>query len=317
MNTRGVIDTWLFRLRGPEPSPIVLVQRRVFVLPTAAGLAYGIVLLLMLIGSINYNLSLGYLLTFLLGGLGVVTILHTFANLAQLVIEPGRAEPVTAGERAHFQLHFSSDKERFALEVLCGDQTQLVHVGAGTSQQVDVALRSSRRGWLRPGRITIATRFPLGLVRAWSYIEPDQRCLIYPAPEASAPPLPLPENSQGDGLAGGSGSDDFAGLRSHQLADSPRHVAWKAVARGSPMLTKQFSGHGATRLWLNWHDLPRGLDLDSRLSRLTAWLLAARRAGLACGLRIPGREWPPAVGDAHSHDCLKALALFGLGDQDD
>src|ERR1051325_10129078 len=95
-------QSWLFQLRGPESGEVVLVQRRIFILPTRAGIFFGFVVLLMLTGSINYSLSLGYILTFLLASLGVTAMLHTFRNLAGLRVAPARTSPVFAGETALF-----------------------------------------------------------------------------------------------------------------------------------------------------------------------------------------------------------------------
>lgn len=312
MSLRTYFDAWLFRLRGPEPFPVRLHQRRVFVLPTPAGLAFAIVLLLMLIGSINYNLSLGYLLTFLLGGLGLVTILHTFSNLLNLELISGRVAPVSAGDIAHFQLQFRSDKPRPALELSTPHSASLLTLAAAGQWQAEVPLPTRQRGWQQPGRITLSTRFPLGLVRAWSYLTPDLPCLVLPTPESNPPALPLPLSGEGSGMQTASGNEDFAGLRTHQISDSPRHVAWKNVARGLPMMTKQFSGPSASQLWLDWQQLPAQLGVEARLSRLTAWLLLARAAGLACGLRLPDQAFPPAGDDAHYQACLRALALYGL-----
>ena len=105
------------RRKEPEAGTVYLSQRRVYILPSRQGLTFSLSLLVMLIGSINYNLSLGYLLTFLLAGVGIVSILHTFRNLAYLYISPGRAEPVFAGGEAHFQLHIENrgNNERFAI----------------------------------------------------------------------------------------------------------------------------------------------------------------------------------------------------------
>ena len=108
------------------------------------------------------------------------------------------------------------------------------------------------------------------------------------------------------------GSDDFSGLRTYQLSDSPRHVAWKSVARTDEVLTKQFTGEAAVQLWLDWRLLPAAAGLESRLSRLAGWVLAAERAGAFYGLRLPGIEIAPGRGDAHAGTCLQALALYEL-----
>ncbi len=304
--------TWALRTRPPEPTPIVLSQRRVYVLPTRAGLAYAVALLVMLLASINYTLSLGHALVFLLAGLGVVTILHTFRNLVGLRIETGRADPVFAGEAAHFGMLLSAAGERRRLRVIVpGVSRTDVDVEAGATEAL-VAVPAARRGWLALPRVTLETSYPLGLVRAWSYVAPAMRCLVYPQPKASAPPLPTAGGKAGGRFQDQRGSEDFAGLRSHQPSDPLRHVAWKTAARldaSAPLMTKQFAGANAETVWLDWDAAPAGSDAETRLSILARWSLDAAAAGLAWGLRLPGVELPPASGDAHLHACLKALAL--------
>jgi len=305
---------WLFRLYGPEAAPIVLTQRRVYVLPTGAGLTYAAALGLMLIGAINYNLSLGYALIFLLAGLGLTALLHTFRNLVQIEISPGRAEPVFAGESAHFGLQLLNRRKqgRFAINLnLVGGDAISTDMAADAVTSVNLPLSTHQRGWLRPGRVTLQTRYPLCLVRAWSYVEPDMRCLVYPRPEASAPPPPLSASGEAGGSRSGKGTEDFSGLRTHQPADSPRHVAWKAVARGQPLLTKQFTGASTVQVWLDWNALPPDLGVEARLSRLTRWLLDAHAQGLSYGLCLPGRTIPLDQGTRQFQDCLEALALHG------
>lgn len=307
---------WLFRQRGPEPAPIVLNQRRIFVLPTRAGLVFGATVILLLIGSINYFLSLGYMLTFLLAGLGIVGIIHAFGNLVRLEISPGHCEPVFAGETAMFPLLIRNKRRdpRPALRLHApGAASTMVDAAGSSATQARIAVSTQRRGWQTLPPVTLETRFPLGLIRAWSYVHPDMCCLVYPAPEADAPPLPLGS----DGLQGGQalavGSDDFAGLRGHQQADSPRHIAWKAAAREGPLLTKQFAAETGSDIRLDWRTLPEHLDTERRLSRLAAWVLAAHAAQAAFSLHLPTAEHAAAKGEAHVRRCLQALALHGAG----
>ncbi len=179
-----------------------------------------------------------------------------------------------------------------------------------------VAVPTHQRGWLQLPRLHLETRHPLGLIRAWSLFQPDQRCLVYPAPAVDAPPLPPGGDKHPGDVAHGRGRDDFAGLRHHQASDSPRHIAWKSVARGGPWHTKEFDGSGSRHIWLDWQHLPAGMGLEARLSALTRRVVDADAAGIEYGLRLPGFELPPAAGSAHRHACLAALALFGLPDPD-
>ena len=164
----------------------------------------------------------------------------------------------------------------------------VLDVPAAGLAEVVLGVPAEKRGWSPLGRVMLETRFPLGIFRAWSYIEPDARCLIYPRPERSALPAPSAEGAKGTLRSPTPGNDDYAGLRAYQLSDSPRHVAWKAVARNEDMLTKQFTGEAAAELWLEWARLPAGLDAETRLSRLTGWVLEAERSGVHYGLRLPG-----------------------------
>jgi uncharacterized protein (DUF58 family) len=311
---------WALRVRPPEPSPVILTQRRVYVLPTRAGFGYAASLAVMLLGAMNYNLSLGYALVFLLAGLGVVAILHTFRNLAHLALAPGRAEPVFAGETAHFgiQLQNARAEERRQLMLSLPEGTiETVDVPPQSSAATRLALPAPRRGWLALPRLTIATTWPLGLIRAWAYAAPEMRCLVYPQPapaNAAVPPPPSRGGRNGDRANNQPGGDDFVALRSHQLADPPRHVAWKTAARlgaEAPLLTKQYADPAARTVWLDWDALPEAMPVEERLSWLTRWVLDAHAAGISWGLRLPGARLAPAGGEAHLHACLKKLALHG------
>ncbi|TAK72826.1 MAG: DUF58 domain-containing protein [Betaproteobacteria bacterium] len=312
--SRSQLYNTFFGPRQPEPGTIFLQQKRVYILPTRPGLSYALALAVMLIGSINYNLSLGYILTFLLASMGLVAILHTFRNLVHLHITPGRAEPVFAGEIAWFELFVEnrSGYERCALSLWRQGKATQCDVASGHGATVSVPVAAQKRGWLAPGRITMDTRFPLGLLRAWSYLQPDMRCLVYPKPDNGLLPLPEPSGGRGEKRVSGGGSDDFAGLRPYQTSDSPRHIHWKAAARGQGLQTKVFSGRAAAELWLDWNELPVNLDLEAKLSRLTRWVLSADRDGLRYGLRLPGLELAPDAGEPHRLNCLRALALYDL-----
>jgi uncharacterized protein (DUF58 family) len=309
---------WALRVRPPEQAPIILTQRRVYVLPTRAGLAYATALGVILLGAMNYNLSLGHALVFLLAGLGIVAILHTFRNLVHIALRPGRCEPVFAGSPAQFALVLENRRAdaRTSLRLSIGDQEPVeVDIDARASRVATLAVPTARRGWLPMPRVTIETTWPLGLVRAWSYAVPELACLVYPAPAAKAPPLPWSGDSARGTTRDGRGADDFSGLRRHQVADAPRHVAWKAVARqqDGPLLTKLFAGASAQQIWLDWNALSTTTDGEQRLSILARWMLDADAAGLAWGLRLPALQLAPDNGPVQLTAGLRALALHDHG----
>jgi uncharacterized protein (DUF58 family) len=312
---------WLYGSAPPQRGEIVLGHRRVYIVPSRLGLFYAAALAILLVGSINYALALGFALTFLLAGMGIAAMVHTTRNLARLSVRAGRSEPVFAGDAARFRLGMANAGDYDRPEILVrhlGSGAQLtVDVPATASVEAELAVPALRRGWLPLGRVMLETRFPVGLFRAWSFVEPDSRCLVYPRPETGALPPPAAGAQAGGARAHAQGSDDFSGLRTYQPADSPRHVAWKSVARSDTqhprtdtMLTKQFAGDAVAELWLDLHDLPPALGLEQRLSRLAGWVLAAEGAGALYGLRLPGTGIEPGRGETHRAACLEALALY-------
>lgn len=305
---------WFYGFAPPERGAVLLRHRRVYIVPTRLGWMFAAALGLLLLGSINYALALGFVLTFVLAGLGLAGMVHTARNLALLSVSAGRVEPVFAGHAAQFRLHLDNrapfDRPAILVRHLaCGAQL-VVHVAAGAVADAALAVPAARRGRLALGRVMLETRFPLGLFRSWSYVEPDAGCIVYPRPERSALPPANVYASAGTARALAPGNDDFSGLRGYQRSDSPRHVAWKVFAHSDSLLTKQFSGDAAAELWLEWGQLPASLDTEARLSRLTGWVLAAERSGARYGLRLPGHDIAPSRGDAHRAACLQALALF-------
>lgn len=314
----GLVNTLkqrLFGWRSDGTAPFRLGQRRVFIIPTGGGLLFALALLVMLIGAINYDLALGHALVFLLTGLGVTGMLHTFRNLYGLLVGPGRCPPVFAGETAHFQLLLDNDRgtPRLALELAAeAGQPVRLSLAAQDSASVDIALGTDRRGWLALPRVRLASRYPLGLFVAWSYLQPAMRCLVYPRPLTSPLPLAMPAALAGE-RSGAGGQDDFAGFRARQPADSPHHVAWKAIARSTgdqPLLVKQFAGGTQAELQLDWQLTAPDLSGEDRLSQLTGWVLAAEAEGSRYRLRLPGQETPVGGGEAHCRLCLETLALF-------
>ncbi len=312
---------WFQGSATPGHGDILIAHRRVYIVPSRLGLYFGGTLAILLVGSINYVLSLGFALTFLLAGMGLAAMVHTTRNLARLLVRAGRSDPVFAGDAARFRLALANPGSHDRPEILVRHQAsgaqQSIDIAPADTAEAVLAVPTVRRGWLPLGRVMLETRFPVGLFRAWSYVEPASRCLVYPRPEASALPPLAPSDRAGGARAHAQGSDDFSGLRAYQPSDSPRHVAWKSVARSDTqharsddMLTKQFAGDAVAELWLDLGDLPASLGLEARVSRLTGWVLAAERAGAIYGLRLPGVRIEPGRGDAQRAACLEALALY-------
>lgn len=317
---RRMGDEWLARASVRDAGEVFLSQRRVYIVPTGAGIGFGVLLVVLLIGSINYSLGLGFALTFTAAACALVDMVLTWRNLAHLYLRPGRVQDVFAGEEAQFELHLAnrSRRDRYAIAVEFMDSTyapRLADVAAKGSASVTLSTPAARRGWIAAPRVRLSTRFPLGLFRAWSYWQPDIRALAYPFPEPVAPPLPLSGAADGEG-PGRAGEDEFAGVRSYQAGDSLKRLAWRQIARldpdlGGQLATKHFEGGGMDQLVLDFAALPAQLDLELRLSRMARWVLDAEQRALPYAFRLGGQAFEASAGAAHQAACLRALALYG------
>jgi uncharacterized protein (DUF58 family) len=303
---------WAFR-RTVETGTVVLNQRRIYILPSRQGFGFAFVLLLMLLGDINYNLSLGYVLTFLLTTTAGMTMLHAFRNMAQLEIHAGYVESVFAGEHAKFVFHFNNpgriDRYQLHLHDDNGHET-VFDLPAQGSTPVEIGIPARQRGWLDSGRLTLYTRFPLGLFHAWTYIHFEVRCLVYPKP-AAPQPLPATAIQDGSGKLTMAGDEDFSGLRNYVEGDAMPRIAWKALAREQGLQVKQFSAPQSHSLWLDWAQLPN-IAPERKLELLARWVLDADAQGILYGLRLPNSEVSPQNTPSHRAECLRRLALFGL-----
>ncbi|WP_428425175.1 DUF58 domain-containing protein [Methylibium sp.] len=312
--------TW-WNARHPRTDALLLTQRNVYILPTRAGWVFALTLGVLLVASINYQLSLGYLLTFLLAGSGVVSMHVTHATLRGLSLHLRPPQPVFAGDAAVVECVLASEAPRTRHGIglrLAGlerpPRWSWTDVPGGAQSAVRLSFVAPQRGRLPLPDVVLETRFPLGLFHAWSEWRPLSTVLAYPKPEQPAPPLPLPRAAAGDATTTrSSDGGELEGVRGYRRGDPLKLVVWKKAARaldtGGELVSRDTSSSAHHELWLDWA-ATAGLAPEARLSRLAAWVLAGERSGAAWGLRLPGHGLPPAIGEAQRRAALEALALW-------
>ena len=309
----GRWQRWLDR-RIPPASRVRLDNRRVFILPSRVGLAFGVALVLMLLAAINYQNSLAYGLTFLLVSVFVVAILHTYRNLAGLSLQAAGCKPVFLGEQASLAVRLQSEAREHRAIALGWPPRELqwFDVPALGASDCLLNLPTLSRGWLRPGRLRVESCFPLGLLRAWSWVDLELAVLVYPKPVAGDLPLASgqAEDEEEGQAARGRGVDDFQGLRSFEPGDSRRRLHWKAFSKGQGLLVKDFAALSGRDLCLDFDTL--GGDVEQRLSLLCHWVLELSRRDQPFALRLPNAHLPIDSGEAHRDACLRRLALYGV-----
>ena len=310
----GRVERWAAKRQGTDMLPLRLLGRRLYILPTRAGIAFAVLAFVMLIAGLNYSNSLALVLTFMLGGFMLVGMHECQRTLQGLELVQAQADECHAGDEGLVQLRFTNAAPlpRRALGArtpgLADSRFDLDRHGAAS---VQVKFHGARRGRHRLERIELSTTAPFGLFRCWTWLYLPVEVLVYPRIDGSrALPAPGAGRLAHRPSVAAPGEDEWAGLRAYQAGDSPRSIAWKSWARGAPLLVAQYSGSGGSDYLFSFRGL-ESLDLEARLSQLAAWISECGRLDAACGLALPGTDVPPGRGAAHRAKLLRALAVYG------
>jgi uncharacterized protein (DUF58 family) len=315
-DARGRWRAWWGRRMQPRESQ-TLTQRNIYIVPSRAGLVFCLVLLLLLLVAINYQLNLGFALTFLLAGSAAASMQMTHGSLRGLTLHVKPLAPAFDGDAAVLEMVVTNPGATrlgvgFGLD-LGARQLALAYAEIAAQGQTSVHL-----SWLAPGRglhglplVRVESRYPFGLFRAWTIWRPAGQQWVYPRPETPMPPWPQAEATQGDDkpVAGTGSGTEFEGVRAYRRGDSLRQVVWKKAARTGELISRESAGAVQREMWLQWGQT-QGTDPEARLSRLAAWIVAADAAGHSWGLVLPGTRLAPSSGAAHRHAALQALARW-------
>jgi uncharacterized protein (DUF58 family) len=298
--------------RGPMTPPFELEYRHIFVLPTSFGWGFALMLVFMALGGLNFNNNMALILVFMLATIAQLTTLIAYYNLSGLKIDSVYADPVFCGESALFRVFIANGekRQRFAIQAGFKKPQDCKDFMLNASESLHLKHPTVKRGWLEMPSFRLETRFPLGLFKAWSWIFPQSRCLVYPSPAKSPPPLP----KSGHGTAGralkGDG-DQLHGLRKYQPGDALQRVAWRASARHDELYSMEMEAPRQEACELDW-DLLTAADIETRLSILTAWVITADHKQLSYSLRLPEARVASGNGADQRARCLELLALYQL-----
>jgi len=252
------------------------------------------------------------------GSLGVMSYVYARANLRGLEVRVG-TEPVQRpgmGEVLPVELRAASGHPPCGVEVLlmgAAKATFVEQIPQGESVRLHLRLPPGNV----PLKLLLRSAYPLGLLQAQRVVEVE---LIRRAIPPASGHLPLPEvKLQEAGTEGRSGrlsklsreGDDFAGVREWQPGDSPRHIDWRAVARGRPLMVKTWASGGSAALHMDWETLP--LPEPERAGQLVRWIQMAEQQGLSYSLNLPDEKIAVGQGESHARRCLQALAELHAG----
>jgi uncharacterized protein (DUF58 family) len=310
----AALARWARARQGDDTPPVTLQARRIYILPTAAGIAAAALLFLMLLAGMNYDNSLALMLCFMLCGVTLVSMHECHGMLSGLKLLRAEADNAFTGRLGGLQLYFENAQTRARAGLLvrspCCEPTRF-QLPPGGTQLVRLTYQAGARGRQRIERLELSSSAPLGLFRAWTWLHLPLEAIVYPAPRGTRP---LPARG-GDALRGEwrsrvSGEEEWAWLRPLREGDPPHSVAWKSYARGAPLLVAHYDAPAGVRRVLDF-TLLQALPLEQRLSQLTQWVLDCERLGETYSLKLPQQALQPGHGIAQQRACLEALGLYG------
>jgi len=309
---------WQARLRPTDFHQ--LTQRNVYILPTGSGLMLAATLLVLLLASINFQLNLGYALTFLLAGCSVVGMHMGHATLRGLHLQlvPPPAQFLDVATTLTVRIHNPSPRPRYGLGIALpsGTDWSWAEIPALGSTELKLNWVAPHRGLVTLPLLKAETRFPMGAFRVWTVWQPASTMWVYPRLEPSAPEWPAAQVGESGGAAAVArlaADAELDGLRGYRRGDAPKHIVWKKAAQAmetgsGALISRECRGTPTAEVWLDLANT--GLaDKEGRLSRLCTWVCRAESRGLRYGLRLPGRNIAAASGAEHQRQCLEALAL--------
>lgn len=308
---------WIER-RIPASNKIKLSQRSIFIVPSLVGVFFSLLLVLLLVTASNYQNSLIFALTFWLFSIAISAMIFTYKNLSGLIIKTSHAVSGFSGSPVEIPIRLQGELKSHQGLMLSWPQKDIAaqiistEVDRASEKEIAIPYILGKRGYLKTNRIRIESRYPFGLYKTWTWLRLNTFGVVYPKPMYI--PFILSEGDgqdEGDNTSKSLGNDEFLGLRSYQAGDPMKHIAWKYLAKGKGLLTKEYDNQALSLRWLDWHSL-QGKSVEERLSYLTGWVLQAESEGRSYGLILPNVRVQPDSGDKHREQCLRHLALFNI-----
>ena len=319
------LSRW-FASRAPKSDSATLNLRNVYIFFSREGMLFLVLLVITFIAGINYGNNLVLGLCFYLVSVWLISFHVTFAHISGLKLQLLEVTMVEAGAPAWVTLQLRSESRQPRRQLLFDfeslDNQKKKHADSQHSvlvarlqgeQIIRLPVQTNARGQLELPRLKIKTVYPLGIMRAWSYVYFARTAWVYPKPEAFDWQAQYAVASAEDLPVGGQhrqGQDDFERLDNYVEGESLARVSWGHVARGQGMLTKHFAdpvGHEQT---LDYADMPAAQH-EQKLAQLAYGVVTLGQLGVPFNMRLPS-DMPSAAmvgeGDGFAQACLLRLA---------
>lgn len=333
----AIMAHW-FAKRAPRNDFVTLNLRNVYIFFSKEGILFALLLLITFVAGINYanNLVLG--LCFYLISVWLISVYITFAHISGLQVRLLEVTMAEVGAPVWVTLQLRSESRQPRRQLALSFDKSFNKVSAKRTQNrqdnsklathikkqvllsrlqdeqiIRLPVFTNQRGQLELPRLQIKTVYPLGIMRAWSYVYFARSAWVYPKPltfdwqaqysVTSAKDLPI-----GGQIAQGQG--DFDRLDNYVIGESLARISWAHVARGQGMLTKHFADSIGHEQCLDYADMPAAYH-EQKLAQLTFGVLTLAQLNVPFQMRLPNDAHSAASvgqGEAFAQACLLRLA---------
>jgi uncharacterized protein (DUF58 family) len=343
-------DKWLNK-RIPAASQHHLNHHNIFIFPAKFGLLFlSLCVLLFLLGT-NYQNNLMLLLCYFLLAMFLVNLLSSYINFARIDLQIGKCPEVFVDDNLHIPLWLNANSDgsfvakspakgllHFKFQTIkkqSNKKAKTQHVQSSTlidadafTNPINLSQKCQQRGKLTLARVTVESFYPLGLYRCWTHLAFTHQITVFPKPLPCEIKLHVSDHNSakksGEIANEQAGHDDFSHLKTYQIGEPLNHVAWKQLAKGRGMISKQFSSIGNHIGWLKLSaeftnkalsPLSKELAtaLEKELSELCYQVIELSRTQRTFGLDLGAQCIAPNSGAGHRLACLDALAYFPNG----
>lgn len=333
------ISRW-FAKRAPKSDSATLNLRNVYIFFSREGLLFAVLLAITFIAGINYGNNLVLGLCFYLVSIWLISLHITFAHISGLQVKLLEATMAQAGEpvwvtlqvlnssrqpRRQLMLNFDSNHNQShsnnSKKSTTKPSTQNDYLPRSVllsrlqdEQIIRLPILTSTRGQLNLPRLQIKTVYPLGIMRAWSYVYFARTAWVYPKPLALDWQTQYTQANTDDLPVGGhyvQGQDDFERLDSYVEGESLARVSWAHVARGQGMLTKHFGDPIGHEQCLAYDDMPAPTH-EQKLAQLAYGAITLGQLNVPFQMQLTGHDAQATdilgQGEVFAQACLLRLA---------
>lgn len=305
---KQLFERYLNRTQPPA-SQVTLQQNRIYILPSRLGCWFGLLIVLLYLLGTNYQNNLILITAFMLISLFLVTMLQSFYNLYRLHVKIVADAECFAGQDAFIEITLNSEAAQMLQLGFFKHKGDYLAPLVKAETHLALPLPALSRGCYELPRLKIASHYPFGLFRCWSYPALQAKIWIYPTP-LQTQHIKQPVNDSMNRPASALAMPEADWLKNYQTGDLPARILWKKLAANPNMTVVRYAPPTATE-HEQWIQVPSltGIALETALCEATAKLISLEKAGQAYGMILPNQTIAPARGAAHYQRCLQELAL--------